>query len=51
MPISITDELVAMRDGVTTRLRTAANHLMSRQENSDLYDATQQSFISNLNAP
>lgn len=48
VPISITDRLVAQRQGVTTRLRTRADHLASRQENPALYDWTLRTFLASL---
>ncbi len=48
VPVAITDRLVAMRQGITTRLRTRADHLQSRQENAALYDWTLRSFLAAL---
>jgi pimeloyl-ACP methyl ester carboxylesterase len=48
VPIEITDKLVAVRQGTTTRLRTRADHLQSRQEDPALYDWTLKSFLASL---
>lgn len=48
VPIGITDRLLAQRQGVTTRLRTHADHLASRQENPALYDWTLRTFLTSL---
>lgn len=48
VPVSITDRLVAERQGTTTRLRTKADHLQSRQEDPALYDWTLRTFVQSL---
>jgi fermentation-respiration switch protein FrsA (DUF1100 family) len=48
VPIEITDRLVAARFGATTRLRSRADHLQSRQEDPELYDSTLPEFLAGL---
>jgi pimeloyl-ACP methyl ester carboxylesterase len=48
VPISISEHLLAVRRGLTTHLRTGADHLQSRAENPVLYEKTIRDFLGKL---